>query len=126
MVALEDTLDGCEAISLAELHRTVEMGLKVLLEERPMADVGDIAESTSTAIVLLGSDQGMVGGFNERIVEHTLRRLNDSDRPDYEKPVLIIGAQAATIAAAWGYPPDEQLPVPGAPGQSPTRPSRSW
>jgi F-type H+-transporting ATPase subunit gamma len=103
------------ATSLAQFHRTVEMGLKVLLEERPMADVGESADSAPTAIVLLGSDQGMVGGFNERIVEHTLRRLNDPDRPDSEKLVLIMGTQAATIAAAWGYPPDERLPVPGTP-----------
>lgn len=66
-------------LALADYYRTVERGLGVCF--RQAAATTDAARSPAaadrgiTGIVVFGSDQGLVGQFNEIVAEHALRTL---------------------------------------------------
>ena len=53
--------------SLDDYYRTVEMGLQAVLRDRPL--VGSIKRPRQTVLLVFGSDQGMVGRFNELLLD---------------------------------------------------------
>jgi F-type H+-transporting ATPase subunit gamma len=67
--------------ALADYHRAVELGLGACLREghpTPWAALADKGEDTEDPIVAIvfGSDQGLVGPFNDVLVEHVLHTLS--------------------------------------------------
>ena len=74
---------------------TVELGLQVVL--RALGGAGmetRAAESGRTAVILVGSEIGLCGAFNERLVGFALESLAASGAD--ERRVLTIGARADT------------------------------
>lgn len=65
--------------ALADYYRTVELGLSVSLQAAdrvPETDRGNLqTEADGIHAVVFGSDQGMVGQFNDVVVEHAVQRL---------------------------------------------------
>ena len=53
--------------SLDDYYRTVEMGLQAVLRDRPL--LGSIKRPRQTVLLVFGSDQGMVGRFNELVLD---------------------------------------------------------
>jgi F-type H+-transporting ATPase subunit gamma len=71
--------------ALADYYRTVELGLSVCLQKTDTApqmitDTGPAEASTILAIVF-GSDQGLVGRFNDVIVNHAIKSLTTLPAP---------------------------------------------
>jgi F-type H+-transporting ATPase subunit gamma len=65
--------------ALGDYYRTVELGLSVCFRQNQLLtfDV-QLNTRTSTGVVgavVFGSDQGLVGQFNERIVDHAMKAL---------------------------------------------------
>lgn len=65
--------------ALADYYRTVELGLRVCVRQGGSAAL-QLPRSSSTdagmiGAVVFGSDQGLVGQFNERIADHAVRAL---------------------------------------------------
>ncbi|MDH6098513.1 F0F1 ATP synthase subunit gamma [Anabaenopsis sp. FSS-46] len=71
--------------SLADYNRTIEMGLQIVLKQRYFCQQRGILASATTsksshnsiAVIIFGSDQGLCGQFNERIVSYAVQQLNE-------------------------------------------------
>jgi F-type H+-transporting ATPase subunit gamma len=99
--------------SLAEYVRTVEQALSVCLREiegdgYEPTDKQDIHPSSINAVVF-GSDQGLVGRFNEALVEFSLKALGPLPKPQC---VVAVGERVARYLEDAGLPPQRQLSVP--------------
>lgn len=97
-----------EAAERAIRHylETVEMGLQVVLREGPpgalIPETGGIEE---VGVVLIGSEIGLCGGFNERLVSFALDRLTQGGIGVGARRLLMIGSRVeASWAAAGGEP----------------------
>lgn len=61
--------------ALADYFHTVELGLRVCLHERVSISDGNHAGADGIGAVVFGSDQGLVGQFNEGLVDFSLKTL---------------------------------------------------
>ena len=92
--------------AMSRYLETVELGLQVVLraldsietEARP-SEVGH------TAVVLVGSEIGLCGAFNEQLVTFTLESLAATGVAPGERLVLTIGARADASWRAEAEPP---------------------
>jgi len=99
--------------SLDDYYRTVELGLSVCLRhpaaaqfaagKRPKAD-------EPIGAVVFGSDQGLVGRFNEAIVEFAMRQLGTF--PGKIKKIWAVGERTHSLIADTGVMPTGLLSVP--------------
>ncbi len=69
------------AAALAEYEGSVELGLRAVLRDTPSAFAGGVAEKDpnnraqgTAAVIVLGTDHGLCGRFNEVIVDHVQQR----------------------------------------------------
>jgi len=65
--------------SLNDYYRTVELGLGVCLRAvestSPTNGFEDLRELEVSGAIVFGSDQGLVGQFNDRVAEHAIETL---------------------------------------------------
>ena len=101
--------------SLVAYDQAVEMGFQVVLrhrapESRPLRSdrVGRLG------VVLLGSDQGMCGQFNEQIVSFARARIEAMGIEPKDRILCVVGARAAVRFEDAGYRVDRVLAVPGS------------
>lgn len=99
--------------ALSGYSRTVELGLQIALKAAD-ARVDSNAQRANgpLGLVVFGSDQGLCGQFNERIVEHTLSTLQQL-HPEDEPYLLVVGARAAGLLQDTGIHLAHQLSTPG-------------
>lgn len=99
-------------VAMAHYARTVELGLMALLRQRrlaglplPRADSGIGRE----ALIVIGSDRGLCGGYNDKITRFAWSRLDD-------RPMVlgVIGARVAARLEADGRRADAVHPLPGS------------
>jgi F-type H+-transporting ATPase subunit gamma len=93
------------AHSLSEYNRTTELGLQVVLDHftdsRPKVD-GSARKKVGA--IVLGSDQGMCGQFNEQISTFALEKLRGMGYAAAECHVLTVGGHPASRLDAAGQP----------------------
>lgn len=83
------------ATALEEYNRVVEMGLHIVLHNRPSGiSVGQEASHERLGAVILGSDQGMCGQFNERLVGYAVDRMNGMQIRRENRFILAVGLRA--------------------------------
>lgn len=83
------------ASAIGEYHRTVSLGLQIVLRTRPPpADVEQTGVER-VAVLLFGSDHGLCGRFNDEVVDFALRRLAESGIRPASCRWLVMGARAA-------------------------------
>ncbi|MGC9319129.1 MAG: F0F1 ATP synthase subunit gamma [Armatimonadota bacterium] len=103
--------------SLDGYHRAVELGLQVLLSNRPEGvRVLEPVLSASLGIVVFGSDQGMCGQFNEDIVSRAVEELQEMEMQPRERAILAIGLRALGHLEDAGLAVDDYLGTPASPG----------
>ena len=99
--------------ALADYYRIVELGLSVCLRETapPVSMAGRTGRSGKGAVgaVVFGSDQGLVGQFNEVIVEHAIKAL--ADLPGKHQ-VWAVGERVHARLADAAVPPAGLFTVP--------------
>ncbi|MFH1484510.1 MAG: F0F1 ATP synthase subunit gamma [Chloroflexota bacterium] len=101
--------------SLGDYSRTLEMGLQVVLgsEETQIAETSPVPDTGLGAIVF-GSDQGMVGQFNQRIALYAVNRIDELQVPPKGRRVIAVGLRVAARLDQAGQPVETSLPVPGS------------
>jgi F-type H+-transporting ATPase subunit gamma len=104
-------------LALADYYRTVELGLVVCLRNRKGAAVkqagrADAAAKEVTAIVF-GSDQGLVGQFNDVLADYVAKALNALPG---EKRVWAVGDRIHSRLQDGGLKPVGLLAVPTSVG----------
>ena len=93
-------------LALTDYYRTLEMGLAVCLRHRGKKTVGS-TEPTQTLsktidAVVFGSDQGLVGQFNDVVAD---RAVNVLDSLPGDKRVWAVGERVHARLADTGHPP---------------------
>jgi F-type H+-transporting ATPase subunit gamma len=100
--------------SLNDYYRSVEMGLSVCFRRSAFAESPAEAPGTKTktiGAVVFGSDQGLVGRFNDIVVEYAVEKLSAFG----EKPcVWAVGERAYARLEDAGFPPVELFAVPSS------------
>ncbi|HEV3436980.1 MAG TPA: F0F1 ATP synthase subunit gamma [Gemmata sp.] len=100
-------------LALTDYYRTVELGLVVCLRERTEAiveqaeSVGHSAKTVSA--VVFGSDQGLVGQFNDVLTDYVAKEL--AAKPG-EKKVWAVGDRIHSRLADADLPPVGLFSVP--------------
>lgn len=98
--------------SLHDYHRTVSLGLHVVLKHLQHIPAGSASVSRApVGAVVFGSDHGLCGRFNEEVCDLALHRLETVDR---DRRLLVVGARAAVQLRHAGQPVEASLFVPGS------------
>ncbi len=99
--------------SLAEYNHTIEMGLQILLR-RDETDIQLAGEPTGRRFgaVVFGSNQGMVGQFNQRVAAHAMEAMDQLQVEHGDRSVLATGLLLAAHLEEAGQPVEESLRVP--------------
>ena len=101
--------------SLVDYSRTTEMGLQVALRNRAaLVEAKTKKVERFFGIIVIGSDQGMCGQFNEQIASYTLKRLDNMGIPQQRRSVFALGSRAVSRLESMGQPVDHFLPVPSS------------
>jgi F-type H+-transporting ATPase subunit gamma len=101
--------------SLAKYNDTVEMGLQIALRHRPEEiKIARRVFSGPLGAIVFGSDQGMVGQFNQDIAGHAFTVLRKGPLGERPCTLLAIGRRVAARLAQTDHQPDVSLPVPGS------------
>jgi F-type H+-transporting ATPase subunit gamma len=101
--------------SLDDYYRTVELGLSLCLRQ----DLGVLViaakgkpQTEGVGAVVLGSDQGLVGRFNEVLVEFAIAKLKSL--PGKTKKIWAVGERAQELLANTGLTQAGVLAVPNS------------
>jgi len=98
-------------LSLNDYYRTVELGLAACLRQAQPAPLSPQKKITGRiGAVVFGSDQGLVGRFNEVIVDlaiETLKKL-----PGETKRILAVGDRVNSLLTDAKFAPVSRLTVP--------------
>ena len=98
--------------AMAEYARTVELGLMAVLRQRRLAGLplpGRDRAGGTKALIVIGSDRGLCGGYNDKITRFARARMADGPMQ-----VGVIGARVAARFEADGAPPAFALTLPGS------------
>ena len=101
--------------ALANYYRTVELGLGACFRERrsavaPLEGEGP-ADARATVAVVFGSDQGLVGQFNDEVADYAVKTL--ADLPGKHQ-VWAVGERVHARLADAGLSPSGLFSVPGS------------
>lgn len=101
--------------SLAEYSRTVELGFQIVLKQRPegVALAPPVSNERLGAIVF-GSDQGMVGQFNEVIVRHAAKELETRNIGRENPSLMAAGGRVLARLEEAGQPVEDLITLPGS------------
>ncbi len=119
------TMKSLSAVSIRQYERaeaamsayeqTIEIGLAALLGDRRARDLAmpdTIANDTPRrALIVIGSDRGLCGRYNEIVARHAETQLNDRTAV-----LAVIGARAAARLDTSGHRIDRVFRQPGSVG----------
>jgi F-type H+-transporting ATPase subunit gamma len=106
--------------ALADYSRSVELGLSLSLRDTPIGDAPSGARTFSdhprtgdgpTVALIFGSDQGLVGRFNEVVAEHAVQALSKLPGP---KMIWVVGERVIPHLEAEGLAVHSRLLVPNS------------
>lgn len=101
--------------ALADYYRAVELGLSACFRQSDPAAAGvqpkAPADATALDAVVFGSDQGLVGRFNERVADHALQTLSARSG---KVRVWAIGERVQAHLADAAVPLQGFFAVPGS------------
>lgn len=99
--------------ALGEYARTVELGLSVCLRDVDAVQVNTPPfprpPTGNVHAVVFGSDQGLVGRFNEEVADYAVQKLASTSAK-----VWTVGARVHSRLLDAGIQPEGALPVPGS------------
>jgi len=101
--------------SLKDYNRTVEMGLRVVLRDRPefMVEARSAPHDRLGAIIF-GTDQGMVGTLNEQVLSHAMETMEDLNIRHEDRTIMAVGERMKALLEDSGQPVEAFCPVPGS------------
>jgi F-type H+-transporting ATPase subunit gamma len=99
--------------TLSDYSRTIDMGLSILLNQ----GAGEIVEQLPVpngrlGAVIIGSDQGLCGRFNEQVVSFALEKLPNQESEESRRHILCVGRRAQMYLAESGARVDGVISAP--------------
>ncbi len=103
------------AESLEAYNEAIELGLQIVLRNLPIEQAAprQVTKETRAALIL-GSDQGMCGRFNDDIVGFAVKEMTERSSPLEEWKIISVGERAAVRLADAGAVPPQNFKVLGA------------
>jgi F-type H+-transporting ATPase subunit gamma len=99
--------------SLADYHRTVEMGLQIFMRQEEEALPATPIRPRRLGIIIFGSEWGMCGQFNEQIVAFSLEKIHEMVTRPEECVYLVVGHRALNRLEEEGVVIQEVVSIPG-------------
>ncbi len=101
--------------SLQQYYENIEAGLQVAMRNKPESvRLIDAGRKEKLGVVVFGSEQGMVGRFNEQIAEYTRRKLDEMKVSREDRTVLALGGKLIGRLESLGIEVDEGISVFGS------------
>jgi F-type H+-transporting ATPase subunit gamma len=101
--------------ALDQYNETIELGLSAVLKNRPHTMFGGSVESDRLIAVVFGSDQGLVGQFNDRVVRYAVHQMNEAEKsPPDERTAIAIGLRVVPFLEDAGQAASRILEVPSS------------
>lgn len=97
---------------LRAYQQVVDLGLRVVLSSPGLGWHDASAGERGQALVVMGSDRGLCGRFNEAVVDRAVGLVQAA--AGTQVPILAIGARAAARLEAAGHTPDTIFFQPGS------------
>lgn len=101
--------------ALRNYQRAVDLGFQAILRTGEIPRDWGTAAPFPDALIVIGSDQGLCGNFNETVTRFA--RENFLVRPGNDRPrtlLLAAGLRGAARLEAMGHPPDALFQLPGS------------
>lgn len=100
--------------ALQESTRTLELAVQALLSLQPnLLQITEPAADSSVTVVVLGSDRGLCGPFNERIARHASGLLEARVPAGQSPSILAVGRRLDSRLKNAGYEPTARVDPPG-------------
>ncbi len=100
--------------ALAGYSRTLELAFQVVIQQRPEElQVQRPRPGGRLGALVFGSDQGLVGQFNERVASYALETMQQLQPRAELRSLLAVGLRAASSLEMARQPVDDVLPSPG-------------
>ncbi len=100
--------------AMQDYERTVSLGLQVVLRHKGVAARPD-GPPRGSALIVIGSDRGLCGRFNDRIGQFALDRLAKTPEGDL-RHLCVLGQRVAARLQTAGHTPDTFFSLPGSVG----------
>jgi len=101
--------------SLSDYFRVVEMGLHIVLRDRSVRVlIPEPPLENRLGAIILGSDQGMVGGFNRQIATYAVDNMNALQIKHGDRSILAVGLRVTARLEERGQPIEEAFSMPGS------------
>jgi F-type H+-transporting ATPase subunit gamma len=101
--------------SLSDYFRGVEMGLHIVLRDRSIRVlIPEPPLEKRLGAIILGSDQGMVGGFNRQIASYAVDKMNALQVKHGDRSILAVGLRVTARLEERGQPIEEGFSMPGS------------
>jgi F-type H+-transporting ATPase subunit gamma len=96
--------------SLDDYDRTVQLGLSLCLRHTGFARINEFRAAGPVGAIVFGSDQGLVGHFNEAVVDFAVGALQKL--PNHTKKIWAVGDRVHGLLSDTGMAPVRPLSVP--------------
>ena len=101
--------------SLVEYGRTVELGFRILVKHHPeLMPESQARPAGRPVLVVLGSDRGMCGPFNERMARHCLEELGELGIEPAMAVVLAVGVRLRNPLESLGIKVSHSYDLPSS------------
>jgi F-type H+-transporting ATPase subunit gamma len=100
--------------ALSEYTATVEQGLQILLSLRTEPFQAPAVETGRTALIVIGTDQGLCGPINREIVAAAIEWCSAHDLEPERRVIVSLGLRAARELEMAGFEPDQTIELPGS------------
>lgn len=119
MLAVTNIRRFQEAVeALADYYHTIEMGLQIALQSRS-TELQQWQETQGAegklGLVVLGTDQGLCGRYNEIVVDHTKETVEGDCQGEHPRSILCVGLRPALSLEHIFHSVEYTFPVPGFP-----------
>lgn len=124
MLSVVKTMKALAAINIREYERavealsfyneTIEMGLQIALRGQPPVELTEPLSGHRLGAIVFGSEQGLAGGFNERIAEYTLEQFSGFDDDWEHRRIMAIGRRITGHLLDGGLHVTEEIVVPSS------------
>jgi F-type H+-transporting ATPase subunit gamma len=93
----------------------VELGLQVVLQDRPDFMVGaQAAPHAYLGTVIFGTDQGMAGALNEQVFSYAMAAMDDFNIKSEDRTVMAVGERMMSLLEDAGQPVEAVSRVPSS------------
>jgi F-type H+-transporting ATPase subunit gamma len=107
-------------VALTEYDRTIELGLRAALRDDPGGRFHHRRHEATSGVLVLGSDQGLCGTFNEQVVGLVLEDLDGGVLPQAHLRLLAVGTRVASRLGEAGLVAEVEHPVAASAASLPT------